>query len=88
VQNFLSAAVGIVIAIALVRGFIRSRTGNLGNFWVDLSRITIRVLLPLSVIGALVLAAGGAIDNRARHGLPVPAQARRRDWLALGTLPR
>ncbi len=63
VQNFLSAAVGTVIAIALVRGFIRSRTGNLGNFWVDLSRITIRVLLPLALAGALVLAAGGVIDN-------------------------
>ena len=67
VQNFLSAAVGIVIAIALVRGFIRSRTGNLGNFWVDLSRITIRVLLPLSIVAALVLAAGGAIDNFASY---------------------
>jgi potassium-transporting ATPase potassium-binding subunit len=67
VQNFMSAAVGIVIAVALVRGFIRSRTGNLGNFWVDLSRITIRVLLPLSVIGALILAAGGAIDNFASY---------------------
>jgi len=42
VQNFLSAAVGIVIAIALVRGFIRSRTDKLGNFWVDVTRITIR----------------------------------------------
>ncbi|HEY7432975.1 MAG TPA: potassium-transporting ATPase subunit KdpA [Streptosporangiaceae bacterium] len=63
VQNFLSAAVGIVVAIALVRGFIRSRTGTLGNFWVDLTRITIRYLLPLSIIGGLVLAAGGVIDN-------------------------
>jgi K+-transporting ATPase ATPase A chain len=50
VQNFLSAAVGIVIAIAMVRGFIRSRTGNLGNFWVDMTRITLRVLLPLSIV--------------------------------------
>jgi K+-transporting ATPase ATPase A chain len=63
VQNFVSAGVGIVIAVALIRGFIRSRTGNLGNFWVDLTRITLRVLLPLSILGALVLAAGGVIDN-------------------------
>jgi potassium-transporting ATPase potassium-binding subunit len=63
VQNFVSAAVGIAIAIAMVRGFVRSRTDRLGNFWIDLTRITIRVLLPLSVIGALILAAGGAVDN-------------------------
>jgi potassium-transporting ATPase potassium-binding subunit len=63
VQNFLSAAVGIVIAIALIRGFIRSKTGTLGNFWVDLTRITLRYLLPLAVIGGLALAAGGVVDN-------------------------
>jgi K+-transporting ATPase ATPase A chain len=63
VQNFVSAAVGIAVAIALVRGFMRSRTDRLGNFWVDLTRITIRVLLPLSVIGGTILLAGGAVDN-------------------------
>jgi len=63
VQNFLSAAVGIVVAIALVRGFIRSRTDKLGNFWVDLTRITIRYLIPLSIIGGLILVAAGTIDN-------------------------
>jgi K+-transporting ATPase ATPase A chain len=63
VQNFMSAAVGIAVAIALVRGFMRSRTDRLGNFWVDLTRITIRVLLPLSVIGGVILLAGGAVDN-------------------------
>jgi K+-transporting ATPase ATPase A chain len=63
VQNFLSAAVGIAVAIALVRGFTRSRTDKLGNFWVDLTRCTLRLLLPLAVIGAIVYAAGGAIDN-------------------------
>ena len=63
VQNFLSAAVGIVVAIALVRGFIRSRTDKLGNFWVDMTRITIRYLIPLSVVGAIILMAAGAIDN-------------------------
>ena len=63
VQNFLSAAVGIVVAIALVRGFIRSRTDKLGNFWVDVTRITIRYLIPLSIVGGLILAASGVIDN-------------------------
>jgi K+-transporting ATPase ATPase A chain len=63
VQNFMSAAVGIAIAIALVRGFMRSRTDRLGNFWVDLTRITVRVLLPLSVIGGIILLAGGVVDN-------------------------
>lgn len=63
VQNFLSAAVGIAVAIALVRGFARRRTGTIGNFWVDLTRGTLRVLLPVSVLGAVVLIAGGVIQN-------------------------
>ncbi|NEC22205.1 potassium-transporting ATPase subunit KdpA [Streptomyces parvus] len=63
VQNFLSAAVGMAVAVALVRGFARSRTGELGNFWTDLVRGTVRILLPISVIGALVLVACGAIQN-------------------------
>jgi potassium-transporting ATPase potassium-binding subunit len=63
VQNFVSAAVGIVVAIALVRGFMRNKTDRLGNFWVDLTRVTIRVLLPISVIGGIILMATGVIDN-------------------------
>ncbi|MGP9018554.1 potassium-transporting ATPase subunit KdpA [Streptomyces sp. BR1] len=63
VQNFVSASVGIAVAVALVRGFARSRTGELGNFWSDLVRGTVRILLPISVIGALVLVACGAIQN-------------------------
>ncbi|WP_406339334.1 potassium-transporting ATPase subunit KdpA [Streptomyces sp. NBC_00649] len=63
VQNFVSAAVGIAVAVALVRGFARSRTGELGNFWSDLVRGTIRVLIPISVVGAIVLVACGAIQN-------------------------
>jgi K+-transporting ATPase ATPase A chain len=63
VQNFASAAVGIAIAVALIRGFQRSRTDQLGNFWVDLVRTCIRILLPLSVVAAVVLIAGGAIEN-------------------------
>jgi potassium-transporting ATPase potassium-binding subunit len=67
VQNFMSAAVGIVIAMALIRGFTRSRTDKLGNFWVDVTRCVFRLLLPLAVIGAIVLMAGGAIDNFANY---------------------
>jgi K+-transporting ATPase ATPase A chain len=63
VQNFVSAAVGIVVVIALIRGFMRSKTDRLGNFWVDTTRIVIRVLLPLSVVGAIILMATGVIDN-------------------------
>ena len=63
VQNFMSAAVGIVVAIALIRGFTRNRTDRLGNFWVDITHCVVRLLLPLSIIGAIVLVAGGAIDN-------------------------
>jgi K+-transporting ATPase ATPase A chain len=67
VQNFLSAAVGLAIAIAMIRGFIRSRTNTLGNFWVDLTRSVTRLLLPLAVVGGLILAAGGVIDNFAAY---------------------
>ncbi|MFI1015026.1 potassium-transporting ATPase subunit KdpA [Streptomyces sp. NPDC020965] len=63
VQNFVSAAVGIAVAVALVRGFARSRTGELGNFWADLVRGVVRILLPISVIAAILLVACGAIQN-------------------------
>jgi potassium-transporting ATPase potassium-binding subunit len=63
VQQFMSAAVGLVVAIAMIRGFTRSRTDKLGNFWVDVTRAALRLLLPLSIIGAIVLIAGGAIEN-------------------------
>jgi potassium-transporting ATPase potassium-binding subunit len=63
VQNFLSASVGLVIAIALIRGFIRSKTDKLGNFWVDVTRAVVRLLLPLSIVGAIVLMAAGVVDN-------------------------
>ncbi|MEU6818611.1 potassium-transporting ATPase subunit KdpA [Streptomyces sp. NPDC046860] len=63
VQNFVSAAVGMAVAVALVRGFARSRSGELGNFWSDLVRGTLRILLPGAAIGAIVLVAFGAIQN-------------------------
>ena len=63
VQNFLSAGVGIVVAIALIRGFTRNKTDRLGNFWVDLTRVTIRLLIPFSIIGGIILMSTGVIDN-------------------------
>jgi len=63
VQNFASAAVGIAIAIALVRGFARKRTDRLGNFWVDLTRICLRILLPISIVFAIVFVGAGMIQN-------------------------
>jgi len=63
VQNFVSAAVGIAVAVALVRGFARRKTDRLGNFWVDLTRTCVRILLPFCVVAAVLLVAGGAIQN-------------------------
>jgi K+-transporting ATPase ATPase A chain len=63
VQNFVSAAVGIAVAIALVRGFARKRTENLGNFWTDLVRGVLRILLPIAFLGAIALVIGGAVQN-------------------------
>lgn len=63
VQNFLSAAVGLAVAVALIRGLVRVQRNALGNFWVDLARGTIRVLLPVAVIGAVVLVLTGVVQN-------------------------
>lgn len=63
VQNFVSAAVGIAVAVALVRGLARSGGDTLGNFWVDLVRLCLRVLLPLSVLVAIVFVAAGMVQN-------------------------
>ncbi len=63
VQNFLSAAVGLAVAVALMRGFTRQHTDRLGNFWVDLTRAALRILLPLSIVAAVVLMIGGVVQN-------------------------
>jgi K+-transporting ATPase ATPase A chain len=65
VQNFVSAAVGLAVAVALVRGFARTGTSTLGNFWVDITRGVDRILLPLAVVSAVLLVAGGVIQNLA-----------------------
>ncbi|OAN41181.1 potassium-transporting ATPase subunit KdpA [Microbacterium sp. H83] len=63
VQNFVSAAVGLAVAVALIRGFARRGSTTIGNFWVDLIRGLGRILLPIAVLGALALIAGGVIQN-------------------------
>ena len=67
VQNFVSSAVGMAVAVAFVRGLARRSTGELGNFWVDLVRGVLRILLPLAAISAVVLIAGGVIQNFQVH---------------------
>jgi K+-transporting ATPase ATPase A chain len=63
VQNFVSAAVGIAVAVALIRGLASRQSTTIGNFWVDLTRGVVRILLPLSVIAAIVLIFSGVIQN-------------------------
>ncbi len=73
VQNFVSAAVGMAVAVALVRGFAGSRTGELGNFWADLVRGTLRILVPAAALAAVVLVAVRRHPELLRHprGRPV-----------------
>jgi K+-transporting ATPase ATPase A chain len=63
VQNFVSAAVGIAVAVALIRGFTRAKADTIGNFWVDLVRSTVRILLPIAFVAALVLLSQGVVQN-------------------------
>ena len=63
VHNFVSAATGIAIAIAVIRGFVRRKSSLLGNFWVDMTRCTLYILLPISIIAALLLVSQGVIQN-------------------------
>src|SRR6202162_6138414 len=63
VQNFASAAAGIAVAIALIRGFARQEKKTIGNFWVDVTRATVYVLLPISIIAALLYVSQGAVQN-------------------------
>ncbi len=63
VQNFASAAAGVAIAVALIRGFARQQSNAIGNFWVDLTRSVVYIFLPLSLLGALFLCSQGVIQN-------------------------
>ncbi len=63
VENFLSAAIGLTVAVALIRGLARRRSSTIGSFWVDLVRSCVRILLPLSIVLAVVFLSQGVIDN-------------------------
>lgn len=63
VQNFVSAATGIAVLFALIRGFMREKTDGLGSFWVDMTRIIIHILIPLNLVISLLLVSGGVIQN-------------------------
>ena len=67
VQNFFSAATGIVVVIALIRGFVARSSASIGNFWVDITRVTGYVLMPLSLVFAVVLVGQGVIQNFAPY---------------------
>lgn len=69
VQNFVSAATGIAVLFAMIRGFVKTKNEGLGSFWVDMTRIVIHILLPLNLIIALCLVGGGVVQNLS------PAQA-------------
>jgi len=63
VQNFVSAATGMAVLVALVRGFVRRETSTIGNFWVDLTRSTLHILLPISLVLAVLLVSQGVVQN-------------------------
>ncbi len=67
VQNFVSAAVGLAVAVALIRGLIRREADTIGNFWADLVRSTVRILLPIAIVGAVVLVSQGVVQNLREH---------------------
>ena len=75
VHNFVSAATGMTVAIVLIRGFVRRKTALLGNFWVDLVRTVLYILLPISCVAALFLASQGVIQNFAAYKTAAPLQA-------------
>jgi len=86
VQNFVSAAVGICVAFALIRGLTRKLSPGIGNFWVDLVRITLYVLLPISFVLALVLVSQGMIQNFSAYVAvsPLDTAAQPEQTLAMG----
>ncbi len=84
VQNFVSAASGMAVLVALVRGFTRRTTGTIGNFWFDLTRSTLYVLLPLSLVVALVLVSQGVVQTLSPYGHAHALEGGGDQLLALG----
>ena len=81
VQNFVSAATGIAVLIAFIRGFVRKSAGSIGNFWVDLVRATLYVMLPLAIVVALLLVSQGVVQTFSAYVTADarPADRQRRD---------
>jgi K+-transporting ATPase ATPase A chain len=75
VQNFVSAAAGMAVAVALIRGITRSGTRNLGNFWVDLTRTVVRILIPLALVLTVVLLSQGVVQNLSGDTIATPLDA-------------
>ncbi|MCC6873018.1 MAG: potassium-transporting ATPase subunit KdpA [Sandaracinaceae bacterium] len=69
VQNFVSAATGMAVLVALIRGITRKQTDQIGNFWVDLTRSTLHILLPLSIVLALILVSQGVVQTFEAHAV-------------------
>jgi K+-transporting ATPase ATPase A chain len=84
VQNFLSAAAGIAVLIAFIRGFVRHQARSLGNFWVDLTRGTIYILLPLSILVAILLMASGTVQTLSPSATVQTLQGGGEQSIALG----
>ena len=85
VQNFLSAATGMAVLIALARGFVRKEAGDLGNFWVDMLRSVLYILLPLSLVLAVVLVSQGVVQSvSAHHTVALVEQADVQQSIAVG----
>jgi K+-transporting ATPase ATPase A chain len=88
-HNFLSAAMGIAVAVALIRAIKRTSSGTIGNFWVDTTRTLLYVLLPASIIGALLLVAQGVPQNLKAYTLPIRSSSLgKRRLLRKGQWPR
>ncbi|MDE2306259.1 MAG: potassium-transporting ATPase subunit A, partial [Gammaproteobacteria bacterium] len=86
VQNFLSAATGIVVAIALIRGLARRESPTIGNFWVDLTRATIYLLLPLSLLLSILLASQGVVQNFRPYARATTIESARTQVLPMGPI--
>ncbi len=79
VQNFLSAATGMAVLVALIRGFARHSTKGLGNFWADLVRTTLYILIPLSIVFSIVLASQGVVQTFSKTKTVTLVQATKDD---------